>query len=96
MLPSSCSTTLTSRRHWTVRWSPRCQRWRGGVYGGGSLLRAARHRRAVHAGAGRRMAGLVVGPGDQPDTQLGPLVNSSSRAKVAELVDAAVGDGQSL
>jgi succinate-semialdehyde dehydrogenase/glutarate-semialdehyde dehydrogenase len=39
------------------------------------------------------MRKLVVGPGLEPGTDLGPLVNSPSRDKVAELVDAAVDEG---
>jgi succinate-semialdehyde dehydrogenase/glutarate-semialdehyde dehydrogenase len=40
-----------------------------------------------------RMSALVVGPGDLPGTQLGPLVNAASRDKVSALVEAAVGQG---
>jgi succinate-semialdehyde dehydrogenase/glutarate-semialdehyde dehydrogenase len=39
------------------------------------------------------MQKLVVGPGLEPGTDLGPLVNSPSRDKVAELVDGAVDEG---
>jgi succinate-semialdehyde dehydrogenase/glutarate-semialdehyde dehydrogenase len=41
----------------------------------------------------KRMAALVIGPGDLPETQLGPLVNAASRDKVAELVGTAVQQG---
>ena len=40
-----------------------------------------------------RMGALRLGPGTEPDTQVGPLVNEDSIGKVAELVDAAVKDG---
>jgi succinate-semialdehyde dehydrogenase/glutarate-semialdehyde dehydrogenase len=40
-----------------------------------------------------RMAGLVVGPGSEEGTQVGPLVNEDSVAKVDELVRGAVGEG---
>jgi succinate-semialdehyde dehydrogenase/glutarate-semialdehyde dehydrogenase len=42
---------------------------------------------------GRAMAGLAVGPGLQPGVVLGPLVSQTQRAKVAELVGEATGDG---
>jgi succinate-semialdehyde dehydrogenase/glutarate-semialdehyde dehydrogenase len=42
-----------------------------------------------------RMAALRVGPGTDPQTQVGPLVNEDSVAKVDELVTAAVGAGAS-
>jgi succinate-semialdehyde dehydrogenase/glutarate-semialdehyde dehydrogenase len=40
-----------------------------------------------------RMAALKVGPGTEPDTDVGPLIDSVQRAKVAELVDDAVQHG---
>jgi succinate-semialdehyde dehydrogenase/glutarate-semialdehyde dehydrogenase len=40
-----------------------------------------------------RMGALRVGPGTAEDTQVGPLVNEDTVAKVAELVTAAVSDG---
>jgi succinate-semialdehyde dehydrogenase / glutarate-semialdehyde dehydrogenase len=40
-----------------------------------------------------RLAALRVGPGLDEDTELGPLVNESTRTKVAELVTSAAGDG---
>ena len=40
-----------------------------------------------------RMAGLVVGPGSEEGSQVGPLVNDDSVAKVDELVRGAVGEG---
>jgi succinate-semialdehyde dehydrogenase/glutarate-semialdehyde dehydrogenase len=40
-----------------------------------------------------RMKALVVGPGTHDDTQVGPLVNEESAAKVDELVQGAVGAG---
>jgi succinate-semialdehyde dehydrogenase/glutarate-semialdehyde dehydrogenase len=41
----------------------------------------------------QRMAGLVVGPGTSESTQVGPLVNEDTVAKVDQLVSAAVSDG---
>ncbi|MEV6495708.1 NAD-dependent succinate-semialdehyde dehydrogenase, partial [Actinoplanes sp. NPDC051633] len=46
-------------------------------------------------GLAERMAGLRVGPGTDPDTQVGPLVNEDTVAKVDSLVRAAVGAGAS-
>ncbi|MFC7494363.1 MULTISPECIES: NAD-dependent succinate-semialdehyde dehydrogenase [unclassified Nocardioides] len=43
-----------------------------------------------------RMAALVVGPGTDPETQVGPLVNEDTVGKVAELVTAAVADGATV
>jgi succinate-semialdehyde dehydrogenase / glutarate-semialdehyde dehydrogenase len=43
-----------------------------------------------------RMAALRVGPGTADGTEVGPLVNEESAAKVAELVDGAVADGARL
>src|SRR5579875_3835448 len=40
-----------------------------------------------------RLAGLVVGPGLEESTEVGPLVNQATRAKVAELVDDAADSG---
>ncbi|MGY1620157.1 NAD-dependent succinate-semialdehyde dehydrogenase [Geodermatophilus sp. SYSU D00691] len=40
-----------------------------------------------------RMAALAMGPGLDEDTQLGPLVNDDTAAKVDELVQGAVADG---
>ncbi|MFI6316022.1 NAD-dependent succinate-semialdehyde dehydrogenase [Nonomuraea sp. NPDC050556] len=45
------------------------------------------------AGLAERMAALVVGPGSDPGTQVGPLINERAAAKVGELVEAAVADG---
>lgn len=42
------------------------------------------------------MSGLATGPGYQPGTTLGPLVNASARDKVAALVDQAVTAGATL
>ncbi|MDX6211337.1 MAG: succinate-semialdehyde dehydrogenase / glutarate-semialdehyde dehydrogenase [Frankiales bacterium] len=42
-----------------------------------------------------RMRALVVGPGTEEATQVGPLVNEDAVVKVRELVDAAVGNGAS-
>ncbi|GEP40000.1 NAD-dependent succinate-semialdehyde dehydrogenase [Nocardioides psychrotolerans] len=43
-----------------------------------------------------RMAGFVVGPGSEPGTTLGPLIDERSRQKVATLVDEAVAAGGTL
>jgi succinate-semialdehyde dehydrogenase/glutarate-semialdehyde dehydrogenase len=40
-----------------------------------------------------RMAALRVGPGTDPDTEVGPLVNEDAAAKVEQLVSGAVDDG---
>jgi len=40
-----------------------------------------------------RMSALVVGPGLQDGTEIGPLVNEGAVAKVDELVRSAIGDG---
>jgi succinate-semialdehyde dehydrogenase/glutarate-semialdehyde dehydrogenase len=40
-----------------------------------------------------RLSGLVVGPGLDTRTDLGPLVNEDTRTKVAELVEGAASDG---
>jgi succinate-semialdehyde dehydrogenase / glutarate-semialdehyde dehydrogenase len=40
-----------------------------------------------------RLAALKVGPGLDDGVELGPLVNADTRAKVADLVDSATGDG---
>lgn len=44
----------------------------------------------------RAMAGLRVGPGLEPRTQIGPLVNAAGRDKVVRLVDAALRGGATL
>jgi succinate-semialdehyde dehydrogenase / glutarate-semialdehyde dehydrogenase len=43
-----------------------------------------------------RMAALRIGPGLEDGTDLGPLVNSDTRSKVAELVDSASRDGAAV
>jgi succinate-semialdehyde dehydrogenase/glutarate-semialdehyde dehydrogenase len=43
-----------------------------------------------------RMSALVVGPGTEPGTEVGPLIDAAARAKVTELVDDAVGKGARL
>ncbi|WP_174561814.1 NAD-dependent succinate-semialdehyde dehydrogenase [Rhodococcus triatomae] len=40
-----------------------------------------------------RLSEFVLGPGIDPETTLGPLINEDQRSKVAELVDDAVGAG---
>lgn len=40
-----------------------------------------------------RMAGLKVGPGNDPDNDVGPMINAKARDEVAGLVDASVGVG---
>jgi succinate-semialdehyde dehydrogenase / glutarate-semialdehyde dehydrogenase len=42
------------------------------------------------------MGDLVVGPGIEAETQVGPLINAASRDKVAELVEDAASDGTVL
>lgn len=44
----------------------------------------------------KRMSALEMGPGAEPSTQLGPLVNEKTRVKVAELVRDAVEGGAKL
>jgi succinate-semialdehyde dehydrogenase/glutarate-semialdehyde dehydrogenase len=44
----------------------------------------------------QRMGALKVGRGTEPDTDVGPLVDQSQRAKVAELVDDALARGARL
>ena len=44
----------------------------------------------------RAMGAMVMGPGAEPGVTLGPLVNASTRNKVAELVDDAVTSGASV
>jgi succinate-semialdehyde dehydrogenase/glutarate-semialdehyde dehydrogenase len=41
----------------------------------------------------RRMAGLRVGPGIDPDSEVGPMVNEGARDDIAKLVDGAVDGG---
>jgi succinate-semialdehyde dehydrogenase/glutarate-semialdehyde dehydrogenase len=43
-----------------------------------------------------RLKSLVIGPGLEESTELGPLVNEDTRSKVAELVDGAAGDGATV
>jgi succinate-semialdehyde dehydrogenase/glutarate-semialdehyde dehydrogenase len=43
-----------------------------------------------------RMAAMTMGPGTDPSTKLGPLVNAAGRNKVVELVDDAVKRGASV
>jgi succinate-semialdehyde dehydrogenase / glutarate-semialdehyde dehydrogenase len=43
-----------------------------------------------------RMKALVVGPGLEEDTEVGPLVNEETRSKVAELVDGATTAGATV
>ena len=44
----------------------------------------------------RAMGAMVMGPGAEPGVTVGPLVNASTRDKVAELVDDAVTSGASV
>ena len=67
---------------------------------GGEACTAANRffvQRGVAVEFGRRFAAamsqLRVGPGSEPDVQLGPLVNSGTREKVDELVRGAIGTG---
>ncbi len=43
-----------------------------------------------------RLDRLVVGPGDQPDSDVGPLVSAAARERVRSLVDAGVDEGAEL
>jgi malonate-semialdehyde dehydrogenase (acetylating) / methylmalonate-semialdehyde dehydrogenase len=45
---------------------------------------------------GERVARLRVGPGDRPDSEMGPLVTRAHRDKVASYLDAGVADGAAL
>lgn len=45
------------------------------------------------AGVGELMSRIVVGDPQDPDTDLGPLITTAHRAKVAGMVDRAVGEG---
>ncbi|WP_203985349.1 CoA-acylating methylmalonate-semialdehyde dehydrogenase [Sphaerisporangium rufum] len=44
----------------------------------------------------QRVAGLVVGPGDDPEAQMGPLVTGAHRDRVAGYLDAALAEGAKL
>ncbi|MFC4529715.1 CoA-acylating methylmalonate-semialdehyde dehydrogenase [Sphaerisporangium dianthi] len=43
-----------------------------------------------------RMSGLTIGPGDDPDADMGPLVTEAHRDKVASYLDAALAEGAKL
>ncbi|HEX5190233.1 MAG TPA: CoA-acylating methylmalonate-semialdehyde dehydrogenase [Streptosporangiaceae bacterium] len=43
-----------------------------------------------------RVAKLTVGPGDRPDSEMGPLVTGAHRDRVASYLDAGVADGATL
>jgi malonate-semialdehyde dehydrogenase (acetylating)/methylmalonate-semialdehyde dehydrogenase len=45
---------------------------------------------------GERVAKLKVGPGDQPESEMGPLVTGAHRDKVASYLDTGVADGATL
>ena len=45
---------------------------------------------------GERVAKLTIGPGDQPESEMGPLVTRAHRDKVASYLDAGVADGAVL
>jgi malonate-semialdehyde dehydrogenase (acetylating) / methylmalonate-semialdehyde dehydrogenase len=45
---------------------------------------------------GERIAKLKVGPGDQPDSEMGPLVTRAHRDRVASYLDAGVAEGAQL
>jgi malonate-semialdehyde dehydrogenase (acetylating) / methylmalonate-semialdehyde dehydrogenase len=45
---------------------------------------------------GERVAKLTVGPGDRPESEMGPLVTGPHRDKVASYLDAGVADGAVL
>lgn len=42
------------------------------------------------------MGALRMGPGIEPETQVGPMINRKSRDEIAELVEGAVGDGAAV
>jgi malonate-semialdehyde dehydrogenase (acetylating) / methylmalonate-semialdehyde dehydrogenase len=44
----------------------------------------------------QRLDGLVVGPGDDPATEMGPLITADHRDRVAGYVDAAAGEGATV
>ncbi len=43
-----------------------------------------------------RLGSLVVGPGDQPESEVGPLISAAARDRVRSLVDAGVDEGAQL
>jgi malonate-semialdehyde dehydrogenase (acetylating)/methylmalonate-semialdehyde dehydrogenase len=45
---------------------------------------------------GERVARLVVGPGDRPESEMGPLVTRAHRDRVASYLDTGVGEGAQL
>ncbi|HET7018996.1 MAG TPA: CoA-acylating methylmalonate-semialdehyde dehydrogenase [Streptosporangiaceae bacterium] len=45
---------------------------------------------------GERVAKLKVGPGDQPESEMGPLVTGAHRDKVASYLDSGVAEGATL
>jgi malonate-semialdehyde dehydrogenase (acetylating) / methylmalonate-semialdehyde dehydrogenase len=45
---------------------------------------------------GQRVARLVVGPGDRPESEMGPLVTRAHRDRVASYLDSGVGEGAVL
>jgi len=51
---------------------------------------------AFTARLAERMSALVVGPGTEPGTEVGPLIDAAARDKVGELVDDAIGRGARL
>ncbi|HEX9624376.1 MAG TPA: CoA-acylating methylmalonate-semialdehyde dehydrogenase [Streptosporangiaceae bacterium] len=51
---------------------------------------------ALVAKIGERVAKLKVGPGDQPESEMGPLVTGAHRDKVASYLDSGVADGAVL
>jgi malonate-semialdehyde dehydrogenase (acetylating)/methylmalonate-semialdehyde dehydrogenase len=48
------------------------------------------------AAIGERAAGIKVGPGMEPDSEMGPLISREHRDRVAAHIDAAVADGATL
>ena len=86
---------------------PRHGRRRGGV-GGLRVGRRAVHGRVGRAGRRRggrrrwcdrirtRIPAIVVGPGAEPDSEMGPLITGEHRDKVAGYVDGAPGEGATV
>ena len=43
-----------------------------------------------------RAAALVVGPGDAPDSEMGPIISDGSRTRIVELIESGVAEGAHL
>jgi malonate-semialdehyde dehydrogenase (acetylating)/methylmalonate-semialdehyde dehydrogenase len=51
---------------------------------------------ALVAKVAERLDRLVVGPGDEPDSEVGPLISAAARDRVRGLIDAGVDEGAEL